>query len=85
MTWSELAKNWNSNMRALMRRFPHADASALSRAKDAPVEMSRVVAQSHDLTEFEAREEMENWLFVQGLARDTADVRRLDAKGIAAE
>ena len=79
MTWADLTRNWSTHMRALMQRFPHAEAGAWQMAQHEPAEMTRVLAQSHDLTENEAREEMENWMFVQSLARDTTDVRSHDA------
>ena len=85
MTWNDLASNWNAHMRALIQRFPDADADALTMAKHEPVEMTRVLARSHDLTEREAREEIEDWMHVQGLARDTADLRAHDAAFLAAE
>ncbi|MGB7318166.1 MAG: hypothetical protein WBC85_09395 [Planktotalea sp.] len=78
MTWTELISNWNKHLRALARRFPHADAGALGASKDGPSAMSRVLAKSHDLTVGEAREALDDFLFVQGLARDTADIRRHD-------
>lgn len=85
MTWNELAANWGSNIRALMGRFPHADEGALTVVKDKPADLARALADAHDLTELEAREEIEDWMFLQSLARDAADIRTHDAALIAAE
>ncbi len=79
MTWTDLANNWNTHLRALLERFPYADRGALGAAMGEPDSTARVLAQSHDLTLHEAREVLDDFLFVQGLARDTADIRRHDA------
>lgn len=75
MGWNELAGNWSAYLRALARRFPHVDPRALSAVKDQPCEVGRILASSHDLTLNEAREVLDDFLFVQRLARDTADIR----------
>lgn len=75
MTWNDMALNWTINLRALAQRFPYAETRDLARAKDVPDELTRVLAASHDLTEREVRAEIEDFLFVQSLARCTADFR----------
>ena len=79
MTWTDLAANWNSHLRALAQRFPYADLATLSAIKDEPLEMSRALAKSHDLTLNEAHEELEHYLLVQQLAREASDFRTHDA------
>jgi hypothetical protein len=85
MNWTDLANDWNSNLKALIKRFPYAQENDLTSHKDAPGELTEYLAQSHHLTHREAREEMETWLFVQGLAREAADLRSHDAHLVAAE
>lgn len=85
MSWNAFAGNWNDTLRTLLRRFPHADQGQLTQSKAEPDAVARHVAQTHDLTEFEAREELQDWMFVQGLAREAADLRSHDADFISAD
>lgn len=80
-----LASNWNFNLQALAKRFPYASAEDLTLIKDEPVAMTRVLARSHDLTEPEAREELENFLDLEALARAASDIRSHDAALVSAE
>lgn len=79
MNWTDLAANWNTHLRALAQRFPYADKGALNASKGKQSTVLRVLAQSHDLTIGEAHEELEDFMFLQSLARDTADIRTHDA------
>lgn len=85
MAWSKVTSHWNFNLQALARRFPYAASSDLKAANEEPIAISRVIAKTHDLTEPEAREELENFLDLQSLARDAADLRSRDAAMIAAD
>ncbi|WP_139292148.1 hypothetical protein, partial [Planktotalea frisia] len=58
MTWAQFAWNWKFNLSAFMQRFPHTPEQALEQARIGPTALSRVIAQNHDLTEPEAREEL---------------------------
>ena len=60
MAWTKLTESWSENLQALTRRFPHVSAQMLDPLKDEPTKISRVIAQTLDLTEPEAREELEN-------------------------
>ena len=70
MTWTDLTKNWPLTRERLLRRFPMADETQLTQAKDAPDAVVRHLAEAHHLTEFEAREELTDWIMIQSLARD---------------
>lgn len=85
MAWNNLTANWSVNLQALARRFPYANARDLDLVKEEPMAMTRVIARSHDLTEPEAREELEQFLELQNLARDAADFRSHDAAMFARE
>jgi len=79
MTWDQLVIDWNLYLRALLRRFPLLDPKALLLAKKQPEELCALLARSHDLTECEAREELENILFSQ------MSVRKQEAYHLKAE
>ena len=79
MTWMDVTRNWNTYLRALAQWFPHVDTAALGAIKGETGKRDHMLAKSHDLTIDEAREALDDFLFVQGLARDTADIRRHDA------
>ena len=66
------------NLSAFMQRFPHTPEQALEQARIGPTALSRVIAQNHDLTEPEAREELEHFLDLQSLARAALDIRSHD-------
>lgn len=70
--WTQITANWQTSLKALMARFPYADEGQLTLHKDKPDALMRHLAQSHHLTEAEAREEMADWAFVQALARDAS-------------
>ena len=79
MTWAQFASNWNVYFTVLLRHFPYATPKALEQARIGPTALSRVIAESHDLTEPEAREELDNFLALQSLARVALDMRAQDA------
>ena len=78
MTWAQFASNWNVNLSALVQRFPHVPEQDLDQARIGPTTLSRVIAKNHDLTEPEAREELEHFLDKQSLARAALDIRSYD-------
>lgn len=84
MTWAQFASNWNVNLSALVQRFRHVPEQDLNQARIGPTALSRVIAKNHDLTEPEAREELEHFLDKQSLARAALDIRSYD-KSLAAQ
>lgn len=74
MTWTDLTTNVSSYIERLKTRFPHIDEATLEQARD-PGDLISHVAKRHDLTPFEAHQEIEDWLFVEALARQAADFR----------
>lgn len=85
MNWTDLATDWTTNLQALIKRFPYAQEHDLTAHKDAPNALTDYLAQSHHLTPLEAREELETWMFLQGLAREASDLRSHDSHLVAAE
>ncbi|MGX9354362.1 hypothetical protein ACS3SW_04140 [Roseobacteraceae bacterium S113] len=74
MTWSEFTTGVTSYATRLRARFPHVDDETLATIND-PVAFVQKVAQTHDLTPLEAREEIDDLLFVESLARQASDIR----------
>ena len=74
MTWTDLTTNVSTYIGQLKTRFPHVDEAALQQAQD-PDTLITHVALRHDLTPFEAHQEIDDWLFVEALARQASDLR----------
>ncbi|MGH1577132.1 hypothetical protein [Planktotalea sp.] len=77
MNWSDLSVDWTTFLTAVARRFPYLDASLFRRSNTDLSTLVQAVAQSHDLTEHEAREELEDFLLIQSLSRDMAELPTL--------
>ena len=75
MTWAEITENWGNTLHRLQQRFPHIDRSALNAPPPDTSHLARHLAESHDLTVLEAAEELRDWMFVEGLARQAFDIR----------
>lgn len=63
MDWNSVAKDWDSASRRLGKRFPGLPASALATPPARLETLAEMVAQTQDLTLFEAREEVEDVFF----------------------
>lgn len=74
MTLTDLTANVSAFVDRLKTRFPHIDEDTLHSAQDADTVITHV-AHSHDLTRLEAHQELEDWLFVESLARQAGDLR----------
>lgn len=70
LTWSDLTKDWNNGFHKLQSRFPHLEEQAMAFAKQERSRFEPYLAISHDLTLTEAREEMTDFLFIEGLQRE---------------
>ena len=75
MTWAEMTSNWGSIITRLQNRFPHIDHAALQTPPQDTRHLTRHLAERHDLTLLEADEELRDWMFVEGLARQAFDLR----------
>lgn len=85
MNLHTLSLNWNQHLRAFLRRFPHVDPKGLGAVKNRPDELSKLIAQSHELTQSEAKDELANFILIQSLARTAADYRAHNPAALAAE
>jgi len=69
MSWHEFSANWTQMIDRLKERFPEmrpGDFSAPPRDSRA---LTQHLAETHDLTLFEAKEELHDFLYVEGLSR----------------
>ncbi len=75
MTWSDLTQNWSEWFARIKDRFPNLDDGAMPFAKTNRERFEAYLADTHDLTLVEAREELDDFLFVENLAREAFDYR----------
>ena len=75
MTWDDMIANWKSTVARLESRFPRINRVALTTPPDTMSGLTRHLADTHDLTALEAREELADWLFVESLERQVSDQR----------
>lgn len=75
MNWTDLTANWGNSIRLLKSRFPHIDEKVVQDAAQDPDSVIAHLARQHDLTDSEAREELQDWAFVQSLARQSSELR----------
>jgi hypothetical protein len=75
MTWSDMAMNWGEWFGRFKTRFPNLDDSAMPFVKGDRARFEAYVASTHDLTLTEAREELNDFISVEALAREAFDYR----------
>ncbi|TNF63694.1 MAG: hypothetical protein EP307_04645 [Rhodobacteraceae bacterium] len=84
MTWSDLTGNWGAWFARIKTRFPNLDDGAMPFLKQDRDRFEAYLAQTHDLTLEEAREEFEDFLYVESLAREAMDLRARDGISVRA-
>ncbi|MEO1733947.1 MAG: hypothetical protein AAFR45_10025 [Pseudomonadota bacterium] len=75
MTWSDLIQDWGYWYRKLKTRFPNLDDGSMPFLKQDRGRFEAYVAETHNLTLEEARQELEDFLFVEALAREAVAAR----------
>lgn len=75
MTWHDLSANWSAVLERLRARFPRLDPAALGEPPRDSRVLTAHLAQAHDLTLEEAREELQDFMSVEDLARQSSDLR----------
>ncbi|MCT4556114.1 MAG: hypothetical protein N4A53_15640 [Pelagimonas sp.] len=75
MSWHHLSANWSALRGRLEQRFPHMDKSRLDQPPRDSAALTRHLAEVHDLTLGEAREELEHFFSIADLARQAPDLR----------
>lgn len=74
MNWTDLTSNIAKHLNRLKARFPNIDETEMYEFTDKTLIVDHVAAR-HDLTPVEAREEIDDWLFVESLARQASELR----------
>lgn len=69
MDWHELSANWEHLVSRLQRRFPRLDRTSLSEPPRDSRELTHHIAEMHELTVTEARDALQDFLEIEGLAR----------------
>lgn len=67
MTWTDMTQDWSIWYRRLQSRFPNLDDGAMPFAKVDRNRFESYLAEAHNLSLTEAREEIDDFLFVQAL------------------
>ncbi|WP_425046330.1 hypothetical protein [Primorskyibacter sp. S87] len=73
MKWTDLTQDWASSFPRVKSRFPHLDDSSMPFLKLDRNRFEAHLAETHQLTVTEAREEFEDFLFVESLSREMDD------------
>ena len=70
MTWSDLTADWAMWFQRMKTRFPNLDDSAMPFVKQDRGRFEAYLADTHNLSMTEAREEVEDFMYVEALTRD---------------
>ncbi|WP_425038777.1 hypothetical protein [Primorskyibacter sp. S187A] len=73
MNWSDLTNNLTDYLGRLKSRFPNVDEDVLP-DMDERSRLVEHIAARHDLTAFEASQEIDDWLFIESLARQASEM-----------
>lgn len=68
--WSEVTDDWGTWSRRISDRFPLLDPAAMDRKRHNRAAFEAYLADRHNLSLIEAREEIEDLLYVETLARE---------------
>lgn len=81
MRWSEIKEDWSFWGQVIHNRFPQLPRKELEQPMHDRRQLEAKLARSHQLSLTEAREEIEDLIFVQSLAREvTASEYRSGAR-----
>lgn len=72
MKWTDLTTDWAMWFRRMQSRFPHLDDSAMPFVKQDRGRFEAYLAGTHNLSMEEAREEIDDFLFVETMALEAA-------------
>ncbi len=73
MTWTNATDDWAAWFGRLKSRFPYLDDCAVPFAKRDRARFEAYLAETHNLTLTEAREEIDDFLFIESLIREAGD------------
>lgn len=70
MNWTDLKTSWTTQTHKLVARFPYLERKAVAAFKGDQTEFAEYLAGSHHLTVSEAKEELEDYMYSEMMARD---------------
>ena len=73
--WPDFSSNWSATLDKLRVRVPLVDVEGMLSRPRALEDLTAHIAETHDLTDGEAREELTDWMLIQSLARKAPDIR----------
>ena len=75
MKWADIEKDWAIWSPLMRARFPYLETRAMNRTRHDRQAFEAYLAQSHNLSLNEAREEIEDFLYIETLASELQPVR----------
>lgn len=75
MDWSDLTRNWAHAFDRMKTRFPNLDDASMPFLKLDRSRFEAYLAETHQMTLREAREEFQDFLYIETLAREEAESR----------
>ncbi len=74
MNWHELSANWDNMVSRLEGHFPRIDRNRLVDQPRDSRALTRHIADAHELTVEEAREALQDFIEIEGLARRASEL-----------
>ncbi|MGP6088358.1 hypothetical protein [Antarctobacter jejuensis] len=74
MDWHELSANWDNMVSRLEGHFPRIDRSRLAERPRDSRALTHHIADMHELTVSEAREALQDFIEIEGLARRATEL-----------
>lgn len=72
MNWADITQDWGATYARAKRRFPNLRDQDMTRVSKDRKRFEAYLAERHHLTVNEAHEEVEDFLFTEGLNRELA-------------
>lgn len=76
LKWNDLTQDWQSMYLRAKRRFPNLRDQDMDRLARDRTQFEAYLAERHHLTVNEAHEELEDFLFTEGLNREVSQALR---------
>jgi len=74
MKWSDITNDWPSWAERIRDRFPYLEMGPMDRARHDRSAFEAYLARTHNLSLTEAREEIEDFLYIETLARELSQM-----------
>lgn len=72
MTWADMITDWPHWSARIRKRFPYLESAEMERTRHDRGAFEAYLASSHNLSRNEAREEIEDLLFIETLSREVS-------------